>query len=111
MQTYRAAMEPFASWYAAHGIKNAGQITEALASAYLKEREQLGLSAWTVSRDMAAINKVLVFDLSKKNLACVSGVRQKSPAAVCRPQTTVEDFQNMLTRLRLPKPPESVVHL
>ena len=80
MQTYRAAMELFASWCATHGIKHEGQITEILTSAYLKEREQSGMSAWTVSRDMAAINKVLGFDLSKKEL----GLRQQNKTEIIR---------------------------
>lgn len=106
MQTYRAAIELFASWCAAHGIKNARQITEALASAYLKEREQLGLSAWTVSRHMAAINKVLGFDLSKKEL----GLRQRNKTEITRSRMPTTSFPNMLTRLRLPRLPESIVH-
>ena len=50
METYRAAMQPFAEWCSAHNVKNAGQITEAHAAAYLREREGAGLSPWTVSR-------------------------------------------------------------
>ena len=39
METYRAAMQPFAEWCSAHNVKNARQITEAHAAAYLRERE------------------------------------------------------------------------
>lgn len=65
METYRAAMQPFAEWCSAHKIKNAAQITKAHAAAYLLEREAKGLAPWTVSRDLSAINKALGFDLSK----------------------------------------------
>ena len=44
METYRAAMQPFAEWCSAHNMKNAGQITEAHAAAYLLEREAAGQS-------------------------------------------------------------------
>lgn len=70
---------PHGYWSCAEMVRsawnqNAGQLTEALASAYLKEHDHSGLSAWTASRDMAAINKVLGFDLSKKEL----GLRQRN---------------------------------
>lgn len=86
--------------------QNAGQLTEALASAYLKEHDHSGLSAWTASRDMAAINKVLGFDLSKKEL----GLRQRNNTEITRSRMPTTSFPNMLTRLRLPRLPESMVH-
>ena len=43
METYRAAMQPFAKWLSAHKVKNASQITKAHAAAYLREREVAGL--------------------------------------------------------------------
>lgn len=66
----------------------------------------MGLSAWTVSRDMAAINKVLGFDLSKKEL----GLRQRNKTEITRSRMPTTSFPNMLTRLRLPRLPESIVH-
>src|SRR5699024_8931746 len=65
METYRAAMQPFAEWCSAHNVKNASQITKAHVASYLLEREGAGLSPWTVSRDLSAINKALGFSLSK----------------------------------------------
>lgn len=100
METYRAAMQPFAKWLSAHKVKNAAQITKAHAAAYLQEREAAGLSSWTVSRDMAAINKVLGFDLSKKEL----GLRQRKKAEITRSREETENdrrrfgkFQDQIT--------------
>lgn len=80
METYRATMQPFAEWCSAHNVKNAGQITEAHAAAYLLEREAAGLSPWTVSRDLSAINKALGFSLSKGEV----GLRQRKKSEITR---------------------------
>lgn len=100
METYRAAMQPFAKWLSAHKVKNASQITKAHASAYLREREAAGLSSWTVSRDMAAINKALGFNLSKKEL----GLRQRKKSEITRSREETENdrrrfgkFQDQIT--------------
>lgn len=55
---------------------------------------------------MAAINKVLGFDLSKKEL----GLRQRNNTEITRSRMPTTSFPNMLTRLRLPRLPESIVH-
>ena len=68
METYRKAMETFAVWAAEHGCKNAKQVTQELAGQYLQERQAAGLSAWSVSRDMAAINKTMGYNLTKAEL-------------------------------------------
>lgn len=80
METYRAAMQPFAEWCSAHNVKNAGQITEAHAAAYLREREGAGLSPWAVSRDLSAINKAMGFSLSKGEV----GLRQRKKSEITR---------------------------
>jgi hypothetical protein len=87
MKTYRAAMEPFAQWCGQHGIKNANQITEGHATAYLQEREHAGLSAWTVSRDLSAINKALGYDLSKREL----GLSERRKADITRSRKATEN--------------------
>ena len=72
--------EVFAEWCSAHNVKNAGQITEAHAAAYLLEREAAGLSPWTVSRDLSAINKAMGFSLSKGEV----GLRQRKKSEITR---------------------------
>lgn len=67
METYRAAAEDFARWLANNTpVKNASQITREHAVRYLKERG--ALSAWTVGRDMAMVNKLYDYGLTKKEL-------------------------------------------
>ena len=68
METYRSAMTDFSKWAANQGLNNASKITREHAAQYLREREAKGKSAWTVTRDMSAINKVFGYDLSKKEL-------------------------------------------
>ena len=94
METYRAAMKPFAEWCAAHKVKNAAQITRAHAAAYLLERETKGLSPWTVSRDMAAINKALGFDLSKKEL----GLRSRKKSEITRSREETENDRRRFSK-------------
>ncbi|MBS5622570.1 MAG: site-specific integrase [Clostridium sp.] len=85
METYRAAMQPFAKWLSAHQVKNASQIIKAHAAAYLREREAVGLSFRTASRDMATINQTMGFDLNKKELGLRS--RKKSEITRSREET------------------------
>ena len=108
METYRTAMQPFAKWLSAHKVKNASQITKAHAAAYLRERETAGLSSWTVSRDMAAINKAMGFDLSKKEL----GLRQRKKPEITRSREETENdrrrfgkFQDQISWTRPRRPP------
>ena len=96
METYRAAMQPFAKWLAAHKVKNAAQITEAHAAAYLRERERAGLSSWTVSRDLSAINKALGFELSKREL----GLRQRKKSEIIRSREETENDKRRFSKYR-----------
>lgn len=68
MKAYRRTMVIFAIYLAEHGIKNASQITRELAAAFLQERDASGLSAWSVSREMSAINKVFNYEFTKREL-------------------------------------------
>lgn len=87
METYRAAMQPFAKWLSAHKVKNASQIIKAHAAAYLQEREAAGLSFRTVSRDMATINKAMGFDFNKKEL----GLRSEKKSEITH---SLEETEN-----------------
>lgn len=68
METYRKTMPPFSIFLADHDVKNAAQITPELAGLFLQEREASGLSPSSISREMSAINKVLGYSLTKKQL-------------------------------------------
>ena len=75
IETYRRTMIPLAVFAAEHGIKNASQITPELAGLFLQIRDAY-LSAWTISREMAAINKALDFCLNKKDLGLKSRLQE-----------------------------------
>ena len=94
MGTYRAAMQPFAEWCSAHKVKNAAQITKAHAAAYLLEREAKGLSPWTVSRDLSAINKALGFNLSKQEL----GLRSRKKSEITRSREETENDRRRFSK-------------
>lgn len=68
METYRAAMTAFAKYEAAHGVHHFKDISRNDAIQYLRDREADEKSAWTVSRDMSAINKLFGYDLTKKEV-------------------------------------------
>jgi hypothetical protein len=59
---------------------------DAIAAAYLRERESEGLSACTVSRDLPAINKTLGFDLNRG-----LGLRQRKNSEITRSRTETEN--------------------
>lgn len=68
MEAYRQTATEFSRWAASQGVKNASQITRELAAQYLQSRQAAGLSAWSYSKDMSALNKVYNFDFTKKEL-------------------------------------------
>ena len=73
METYRAAIETASSWFHSNGYKSVDSITPAACTAYLLAREGQGLSAWTISRDMAALNKCFSYSLCKSEI----GLRER----------------------------------
>lgn len=80
METYRAAMEDFSKWCAEKGINNANRISRNDGILYLREREAQGISAWTISRDMSALNKVFDYGYTKKEV----GLRERQQEDVKR---------------------------
>lgn len=68
METYRKVAEEYSKWCAKENINNATKLTREHAERYLKERNAEGKSAWTISRDMAALNKIFGYDMNKKDL-------------------------------------------
>lgn len=46
--------------------KDLSNITKEISYQFLQEREEQGLSAWTISKDLSALNKLLEQDLTKK---------------------------------------------
>lgn len=77
-KSYRQTMVPLSIFMADQGIKNASQITPELAGLFLQERDASGLSPQTISREMSAINKILGYSFTKKQL----GLRLRSKNAI-----------------------------
>jgi hypothetical protein len=69
--TYRESIIKFGKWIKLNQpevwkSKDLKKVTREVSYIYLKEQESQGKSAWTISRDMASINKVLNLNLNKK---------------------------------------------
>ena len=70
-ETYRQTVGEFCTWLKAEKpevwrSKDLNKIDKNIAYEYLKSRQEQGCSAWSVSRDMSALNKVLDLGLNKK---------------------------------------------
>lgn len=65
---YKQASKTFSTWVRAEhpDIKYLNEITRDICKEYIKHREQVGLSAYTYSQDMAMISKTLNISLTKK---------------------------------------------
>lgn len=70
-EAYRQTVNEFSSWLKANNkevwdTKDLSKVTKEVVYSYLQERQGQGKSAWTVTKDMSAINKILNLDLTKK---------------------------------------------
>lgn len=68
---YRQTVNEFSSWLKNEksdiwDTKDLSAISKDIAYEYLQQRESKGLSAWTVTKDLSAINKVLDLGLNKR---------------------------------------------
>lgn len=68
---YRQTVNEFSSWLKNEksdiwDTKDLSAISKDIAYEYLQERESKGLSAWTITKDLSAINKVLDLGLNKR---------------------------------------------
>jgi len=76
MDSYRQSAIEFSSWLKENypDIRNINNITREHSIAYLQHRQDDGKSAWTVSKDMSALNKVFNLNVTKKD----AGLRERS---------------------------------
>jgi integrase len=66
---YRKSCEQFAIWLKNEKSTNKiNLVTRELVGEYMKHRQDKGLSAWTLKKDLAAINKIFDFNLTSKEL-------------------------------------------
>ena len=68
MSDYKKVAEQFQSWSKNKGynFKSLADVSDSHIIQYLKERQDTGKSAWTVSRDLSALNKIFGREISKK---------------------------------------------
>lgn len=68
MSDYKKVAEQFQSWSKTKGynFKSLADVSDNHILQYLKERQNTGKSAWTISRDLSALNKIFSRELSKK---------------------------------------------
>jgi len=68
MQDYKRVAQQFHSWqkekgYNFHSMK---EVNSSILKDYLLERQSKGLSSWTISHDLSALNKIFGTSISKK---------------------------------------------
>lgn len=68
MHDYKNVAVQFSQWAKAKGYKfsSLDKVSDNNIIEYLTERQSLGKSAWTVSHDLSALNKIFNRDISKK---------------------------------------------
>lgn len=68
MSDYKKVAEQFQSWSKSKGynFKSLADVSDSHIIQYLKERQDTGKSAWTISRDLSALNKIFNKEISKK---------------------------------------------
>ena len=68
MSDYKKVAEQFQSWSKSKGynFKSLVDVSDNHILQYLKERQDAGKSAWTISRDLSALNKIFDREISKK---------------------------------------------
>lgn len=76
MRGYEQTAKEFTTWMKVHhpAVKNINQIEREHMKSYLLHRQERGLSAWTTSKDMAALNKIFDANLTKREV----GLRERS---------------------------------
>lgn len=76
MKAYEQTAKEFTAWMKANHseIKNIEQIDRGHLKDYLQHRQERGVSAWTISKDMSALNKTFNTNLTKREV----GLRERS---------------------------------
>ena len=70
MQDYKKVAEQFHTWAKSNNYRfhSLSDVTDKHIAQYLSERQSKGYSAWTISHDLSALNKIFHRDISKKNI-------------------------------------------
>jgi len=79
--SYEQTCKEFAKWVKKeHGVRNIEEITKEHTAEYLRHRQEQGLSPWTISKDLSALNKVFNQNHTKAEL----GLRERSRSEITR---------------------------
>lgn len=79
--SYEQTCKEFSKWVKKeHGVRNIEEITKVHTAEYLQHRQEQGLSPWTVSKDLSALNKVFNQNHTKAEL----GLRERSRLEITR---------------------------
>ena len=74
MSDYKSVCEQFNSWQKDKGYNfhSISEVNQSVIVEYLTQRQNKGCSAWTVSRDQSALNKIFNVSVSKKECGLAS---------------------------------------
>lgn len=80
MADYKKVAEQFSSWSKSKGyqFKSLSEVSDSHVIEYLTERQNEGKSAWTISRDLSALNKIFDKSVTKKD----SGLKSRKNADI-----------------------------
>ena len=68
MSAYKSVCEQFNSWQKDKGynFRSVSDVSQSVIVEYLTQRQSKGCSAWTISRDQSALNKIFNLSVTKK---------------------------------------------
>lgn len=95
MQNYRDVGRSFAKWAVQHGIKSIHKVTPAHCTQYLQMRQD-SCSPFTVSKEMAGLNKIFDFGLNKKDC----GLRERKLSDIKRSRLQVKGDSRNYSRFQ-----------
>lgn len=88
-EAYRQTVNEFCKWHKESGhkqyVRDLNQIPKERVMEYLQHRQEQGLSAWTISKDMSALNKVFGYGITKAE----ANLNQRSIDNISRSRETV----------------------
>ena len=96
MQDYKNVAVQFNQWAKSKGYKFASldKVTDKHIIEYLTERQSSGKSAWTVSHDLSALNKIFNRDISKKD----AGLQSRHNANIKNNRGFGNNYRNSVYR-------------
>lgn len=96
MQDYKKVAQQFQSWAKSKGyrFRSLSEVSDGHIKQYLTERQESGKSAWTVSHDLSALNKIFNRDISKKD----AGLQSRHNANIKNNRGFGNNYRNSVYR-------------